>query len=105
MSDTSEVLVVVFWVCAGALFYTSFGYPVLVYILSRVAVGRRKGLAPESTLPRISLLVSAHNEAGIIGSRIENALTADYPKEKLEIVIATDGCSDDTADTARKYAG
>ena len=54
-------------------------------------------------LPCISLLIAAHNEEAVIEKRILNALAMDYPAEKLEIVIASDGSDDRTAEIVRRY--
>jgi len=56
------------------------------------------------TLPFVSLLIAAYNEETVIEERIRNALTMDYPTDKREIVIASDGSSDSTAAIAARYA-
>ncbi|MCI0703409.1 MAG: glycosyltransferase family 2 protein [Planctomycetia bacterium] len=105
MTDAILVLEVAFWVCFALVFYAYVGYPVVIRFLASVA-GRRASPPTPSTseLPTISLLVAAHNEASIIAARIANALAMDYPAEKLEIVVATDGCTDGTADVVRQFA-
>jgi cellulose synthase/poly-beta-1,6-N-acetylglucosamine synthase-like glycosyltransferase len=50
------------------------------------------------------VLIAAYNEAAVIAGRIENCLALDYPADRLEIVIASDGSTDGTADVARRYA-
>jgi hypothetical protein len=50
----------------------------------------------------LSLIVAAHNEQSVIGAKVENALTLDYPRESLELIVACDGCSDATAARARE---
>ncbi len=55
--------------------------------------------------PTVSIVVIAHNEAERIGPRIENLLALDYPRDRLEIVIGSDGSTDETvAARARRYA-
>src|SRR5207245_5362324 len=54
-------------------------------------------------LPRVSLLIAAHNEEGLIGKRVKSVLAVDYPAEKLEILVVCDGCSDGTATIAREH--
>mgnify|MGYP003947172407 CR=1 FL=1 len=54
------------------------------------------GHLPDSELPLVSLLIAAYNEESVIGERLRNALALDYPADKLEIVIASDGSSDRT---------
>jgi cellulose synthase/poly-beta-1,6-N-acetylglucosamine synthase-like glycosyltransferase len=100
----TQTAIVVFWACAAGVFYAYAGYPALLWALSRV-VGRRRPPPPEEgALPSVSLLVAAHNEEAEIDKRIRTALAMDYPREKLEIVIASDGSSDATADIVRSYA-
>ena len=58
----------------------------------------------ESRLPRISVVVACYNEARFIGARIENLLACDYPRELLEIVVASDGSTDATEAIASGFA-
>src|SRR5262249_21725381 len=51
-----------------------------------------------------SLLVAAYNESKVINAKLKNSLALDYPKEKLEIVIASDGSTDGTAELASHFA-
>jgi cellulose synthase/poly-beta-1,6-N-acetylglucosamine synthase-like glycosyltransferase len=54
-------------------------------------------------IPSVSIILAAHNEAEVIGSRIENLLALDYPPDKLEIILASDGSDDETVAIAEKY--
>lgn len=92
---------VVFWTCAIALAYTYLGYPLFVWTWSCLrprAVRRREY---EATL---SVLVVAQNEARRIQERVENLLALDYPPERLEVMLASDGSTDGTEEQARRYA-
>ena len=51
----------------------------------------------EGDLPKVSLLFAAYNEEEVIEDRLRNALAMDYPPEKLEVVVGSDGSSDATA--------
>jgi cellulose synthase/poly-beta-1,6-N-acetylglucosamine synthase-like glycosyltransferase len=64
---------------------------------------RVEGRAPP--VPRVSIVFSAHDEASCIRQKIENCLALDYPPERLEILVACDGCTDGTADLARAAGG
>jgi len=57
----------------------------------------------ENELPSVSLLVSAFNEEDILEKKIQNALEIDYPRERFEILIGSDGSTDRTNDILRKY--
>jgi hypothetical protein len=92
---------VAFWFALAVIAYTYAGFPLLLAL--RAAMFRRpyrEGVAE----PTVSLVICAHDEARSIGARIENALALDYPGEKLEIVIASDGSSDGTQAIALRYA-
>ena len=92
---------ILFWACAAFVVYVYAGYPALLAVLARL--GRRPAhRAPIQ--PTVSLLVAAYNEAGVIEQKIRNALALDYPAERLEIAIASDGSSDGTAAIAQKWA-
>ena len=50
------------------------------------------------------MIIAAHNEEPVIEAKIQNCLQLDYPKDKLEVVIASDGSVDATNDIVRTYA-
>jgi cellulose synthase/poly-beta-1,6-N-acetylglucosamine synthase-like glycosyltransferase len=104
MSNPS-VLVVCFWVGAALVVYTYAVYPVLIWALSRL-FGRRPEIADvgDDELPTMSMVLAAYNEEAVIDDRIRNALEMDYPREKLELVIGSDGSTDRTAEIVRRYA-
>ena len=89
-----------FWVAVGGLVYTFAGYPALVCALARIAP---RPVRREPVTPSVTVLVAAHNEADVIGGRIENCLALDYPADRLEIVVASDGSTDATVEAARRY--
>src|SRR5262245_41506974 len=92
----------VFWTVAALLAYTYAGYPLLLWLAARLRDDRAKS---KELTPRVSVLVVAHNEAARIGNRIDNILSLDYPAELLDVVIASDGSTDDTVSLARQYQG
>jgi len=82
-----------FWCSLEALFYIYIGYPLLVWVLARVCGRvpiRRRGI------PAVSLLIPAYNEDAHIEQKLRNSLALDYPKARLEIVVASDGSTDRT---------
>jgi poly-beta-1,6-N-acetyl-D-glucosamine synthase len=93
----------IFWICALVVLYTHAGYPLLLLVWARLFPRRvRKGpLVPE---PTVSVIVAARNEERTIGERIENLLSQDYPQELVEIMIVSDGSTDDTNTIVERYA-
>lgn len=98
----SAALQVLFWVCAAAIVWTQLGYALTVAVLARL-LNRPAVLRPEpaGSLPSLSLIVAAHDEALVIEERVANALALDYPRQLLEVIVACDGCTDATATRAR----
>lgn len=84
-----------FWILLTLVAYVYVGYCVLLFILARLFPTR--GLSDRTFLPRVSLLISAHNEHKVIRHKLENALALDYPQDRLEVLVISD-CSDDGSD-------
>lgn len=90
---------IVFWLCAGLLVYTHLGYPLVLALLDRLRPQPRNRGA-DASLPRVSLIVAAHDEEEVIAAKIANARALDYPRELLELIVASDGSSDRTVELA-----
>jgi cellulose synthase/poly-beta-1,6-N-acetylglucosamine synthase-like glycosyltransferase len=81
--------------------YSYVGYPVALALLSFVrSVTPRRD---DSYRPVVSILIMAYNEEGCIREKIENAFETDYPKDKLEIIVASNGTTDRTDEIVREY--
>ena len=91
-----------FWVSAGFTVYVYFGYPLLLWALQAVF---RSSPRKQPVEPSVSLLVAAFNEAAVIADKIRNSLALDYPADKLEVVVASDGSKDATAEIVRSFSG
>jgi cellulose synthase/poly-beta-1,6-N-acetylglucosamine synthase-like glycosyltransferase len=90
----------VFWISIAVPVYAYLGYPV-VLILLRSIIHRDVRKSPVE--PTVSLLIPAYNEGDVIERKIENSLALDYPAGRLEIVVASDGSKDDTAEVAKRF--
>ena len=92
-------------VSVAVVLHCYLGYPLWWRL-----IGSRRPLLPvppmqeESSLPHISVIVVGYNEAGCIARRVENLLQCDYPTDKLEIIIASDGSDDGTERLAAQAA-
>ena len=95
------MLAVLFWLSAGLIVYTHLGYPLVLRAL--LALRRRPTLKPGvwEEMPRVSLIVAAYDEEEVIEAKVANALALDYRRERLELIVASDGSSDATAERAR----
>jgi glycosyltransferase involved in cell wall biosynthesis len=95
------VLRAVFWLSAGALAWTHVGYPLAAAALAR---RRPRAVRKDDVTPSVTVVVAAHDEADVIGSRVENLLALDYPPDRLEVVVASDGSTDGTDDAVAALA-
>jgi len=100
------VLEAIFWISVGLIAYTHAGYPLTLWLLARLR--RRTTLdrpRPQEELPTVSLIVAAYDEAEVIAAKVENALALDYPRDRLQLIVASDGSSDATVEAARAAGG
>lgn len=102
MDGFSAIFTFLFWTCAGLVGYSYLLYPVVLWCLSKLRIAPIASAQPGDP-PAVSLLIVAHNEADVIEARLKNALSLDYPSNKLEIVVASDGSTDSTGDIVRRY--
>ena|SRR3989442_1381279 len=91
---------ILFWASVVLLGYTYLGYPVLMFAWASL---RSRPPRPRGSEPPVTVLVVAHNESTRIRKRLDNLLSLDYPSDKLEIMIGSDGSTDDTVERARRY--
>jgi len=113
------LIAILFWLSAGLIFFTHFGYTIALLVLDGFGLGsdagqlrgRRMGRFPslsseketdENALPVVSLIIAAYNEEAVIKAKIENAIALEYPRELLEIIVASDGSTDTTVAIAEE---
>jgi cellulose synthase/poly-beta-1,6-N-acetylglucosamine synthase-like glycosyltransferase len=90
--------------CLGVVFYHHVAYPVLLKFLA-ARVARPRPAEPAMTahgFPAVDILVPAYNEAAVIAAKVRNLAELRYPKDKLRIILAFDGCTDDSPQVARR---
>ncbi len=95
-------MTLLWWISIAALAYVYIGYAAAIWLLVRF-----RGVAPvrrEDVTPRLSIVISAHNEAAVIREKLENTLQLDYPRELLEIAVVSDASTDATDAIVRAYA-
>ncbi len=91
----------VFWGSLAVLAYIYAGYPLLAWAAARL-FGRAPAAA--ETTPVVSLLIPAYNEERYLAQKLANVMALDYPRDRLEIVVASDGSTDRTNGIARQFA-
>jgi len=85
---------IIFWMCLGLITYTYLIYPALVMVLARI-FSKPTRIADEF-LPPVSMVISAYNEQEVLAKKIKNCLALEYPPEKIDYLIGSDGSTDET---------
>ena len=96
-------MTILFWLLAAFIFYTYAGYPLLLLVVSLFA--GNPGKYEEPVLPSVSIVICAYNEERTVEKKIQNCLGLDYPKDKLEILIGSDGSTDKTDGLIKSFGG
>src|SRR5947209_2890447 len=93
---------IVFWVSAGLILYLHSGYLAVLALLARLRPRpvRIPAGAP-GRLPAVSVIVPAYSEQEVIAARVGNLRALDYPRDRLEVIVACEGSPDATAERAR----
>jgi cellulose synthase/poly-beta-1,6-N-acetylglucosamine synthase-like glycosyltransferase len=95
------MLELVFWGALFLVFYAYLGYPLTLALAARL---RRRLVQKTAFFPAVTLIITAYNEEKRIREKVENTLALDYPREKLQVLVASDGSTDTTAFIVREYA-
>jgi biofilm PGA synthesis N-glycosyltransferase PgaC len=101
-----------FWLSALMIGYVYVGYPVLLAVWARITrrkgregQDRRDGPDQQELLPSVSIIVAARNEAHRLRARLDNLLSLDYPADRRQIIVVSDGSTDATLETLAAFKG
>jgi cellulose synthase/poly-beta-1,6-N-acetylglucosamine synthase-like glycosyltransferase len=96
------IAVILFWFALIFILYTYVGFPLGVVLrgLFRSFPYKKEEL---SNSPSVSLIIAAYNEAQSIGAKLHNILSLEYPRDCLEVIIASDGSTDGTTAIVEQY--
>jgi biofilm PGA synthesis N-glycosyltransferase PgaC len=92
---------VVFWMALGLVLYVYAGYPLLLVVWARLRPRRHRTDA--AALPPVSIVMAVRNEARRLPGRLENLFALDYPADRLEIIVVSNGSADRTAQAVAPY--
>jgi cellulose synthase/poly-beta-1,6-N-acetylglucosamine synthase-like glycosyltransferase len=96
----------IFWFSFAFVAYVYAGYPLVLQLWARARKGDGTGSDRQqaAALPGVSIVLAAHNEAARLGARLENLRSLDYPPARRQIIVVSDGSTDETADVARRHS-
>jgi len=94
-------LEIVFWAALGLIVYAHLGYPLLLAALGSLFGECEPAPTEPAEWPSVTLVIAAYDEEKVIEDKIANALALDYPRERVRIVVASDGSADRTVERAR----
>jgi cellulose synthase/poly-beta-1,6-N-acetylglucosamine synthase-like glycosyltransferase len=94
------MVVAAFWISFGVCSYIYFGYPALLWVVSRL---RPRPVREDDVTPHVTFVIAAYNEERNIAAKIENALSLDYPADRIEALVVSNGSTDRTNDIVRSY--
>lgn len=94
-------MIYLFWLASAFIAYTLGGYATLLWLISRIRTRRHE---PGEIFPSVTVIVIVHNGAASVIPKIENTLAFDYPPDKLEVFIGSDGSTDATSQVVGAFA-
>ena len=89
-----------FWFAAGLMLYTYAGYPLWMYLRSRL---QPRPQQQGSIFPTLSIILAVHNGAALLRQKVAHLLSLDYPQDRMEIEIVSDGSTDGTDDILKEF--
>jgi cellulose synthase/poly-beta-1,6-N-acetylglucosamine synthase-like glycosyltransferase len=95
---------ILFWTSLWLIAYPYAIYPLALFLINRLA-GRGAHPARDDYTPTISIILPVHNEAVRIGPKVRNLLELDYPRDRLQLLVIGDGCTDNTLELAAAAGG
>src|SRR5690554_5965134 len=95
---------IIFWLPFFLLVFRYLGYPIVLWLLSRLMRPRRQCQGSDQDLPTVTLIISAYNEEQIIEEKLQNSLQLQYPAGRLQLLVVSDGSTDRTHEICRTYA-
>jgi len=99
---TSGLIVIVLIFLSLIIVFNLGAYPLLLKVIARFKNYDHK-IDPELT-PSVAVLIAAYNEASVLREKLENCLELDYPPDLLDIVVVSDGSTDDTENIVKEFA-
>ncbi|HEY9118056.1 MAG TPA: glycosyltransferase family 2 protein [Roseivirga sp.] len=92
-----------YWTCVFIVFYVFIGYGILITLLAKFKTKKVWEPLQNEDLPNVTFVIAAYNEQDIIKEKLINTLNLDYPKNKLKILVVSDGSNDSTNQIVKQF--
>ncbi len=96
------ILCIISFICMFIIFYGMIGYPLLLLFIDKIKK-TKENVKNNEYEPYVTYMIVAHNEQKVIKDKLKNALELDYPKEKFQIIIASDNSTDKTNEIVKDF--
>jgi biofilm PGA synthesis N-glycosyltransferase PgaC len=96
-----RAMTLLFWLCFALVAYTYIGYPAWLWLFVQ---WHERPIARRSIEPSVSIVIAARNEEANLAPKLETIQLLNYPKDQLQIVVASDGSTDQTVSILREDA-
>jgi len=93
----------VLWTAGGLVAYAYLGYPLVLWVLARVA-GRPPVRRDPAQEPTVTIVIVAHDEERHLAAKLDDCLAQDYPPDRRDVLVVSDGSTDATDAIVRGYA-
>jgi cellulose synthase/poly-beta-1,6-N-acetylglucosamine synthase-like glycosyltransferase len=90
-----------FWICLSFILYALIAYPILSLVLAAVI---KRGVDKKAFYPTVSFIIAAYNEEKDIAGKLNQTLELNYPRDKLQVIVSSDGSTDRTDEIVHSYA-
>ena len=91
-----------FWISLAVVAYSYFGYPLVLWMLSKLS---SRPISKAEVEPTVSVVIAVHNAAERLMAKVANLQALDYPKDKMQIIVSSDGSTDSTNEVLRTMSG
>jgi len=81
------------WICAALIAYAYAGYPLLLWIVSHF---RGRPVLRKKITPKVSIIIAARNEEKTLPAKLENLRRLNYPRDRMQVIVVSDGSTDGT---------
>ena len=91
-----------FWLCLSLIFFAYAGYPICLYLLARYWP---RPVRRARIFPKVTIVLAVYNEEGNLLRKLDNLAALDYPADRLEVIVVSDGSTDQTNKILAKWQG